>query len=149
MTILKQVLVAFIVFSKKNQLVSIYFLTSLIAVILYSFNPAEPGNIYPPSLTREWSSFYCAGCGTLRGLHHLLNGNLPEAIRYNPLLIIFLPYFLYWTAPYFLAYFYNFSAYKIKYKNIQLLTTVSIVIVYTVLRNTNYPLLSWLVPPTS
>jgi hypothetical protein len=135
-------------FSKKVQLIFLYFLTTLGITIIYNFNPAESSNIYPPSLTREWGGFYCAGCGMLRGLHHLLHGNLQAALRFNPLLIIGLPYFFYWITPYFLKYFYNLEAYTIQSKNIQLVAMTIVCLLYGILRNTSYPFLFWLVPPT-
>lgn len=134
-------------FQKKNQLILTYFLVSLAIVILYNFNPAEPSNIYPPSLTREWGNFYCAGCGTFRGLHQLLNGNWQAAFRFNPLLFVSLPYFFYWVIPYFLKYFYNWQPYKIECKNMQIIITVLVIVVYSILRNTTASSLAWLVPP--
>jgi hypothetical protein len=37
----------------------------------------------------------CPGCGTTRGLHHLLHGNVATAFQLNPFLILALPFFLY------------------------------------------------------
>jgi len=135
-------------FSKKLQLILFYFLTTLTIIVLYSFNPANSSGIYPPSLTRELGGFYCAGCGMLRSLHQLLNGNIKTALRLNPLLIISLPYFCYWFIPYFLKYFYNLDTYRIRHQSIQLTSAIVIYLIYGVLRNTSYSVLSWLVPPT-
>ena len=134
--------------SKKIQLIFVYFFFSFAVIILYNFNPAESSNIYPPSLTRELGGFYCAGCGTLRASHQLLHGNLQAAMRFNPLLILSIPYLTYWIAPYFLKYFYNIQPYTIKHQNIQIIATIIVVIIYTLLRNTSYSFLLWLVPPT-
>ena len=38
------------------------------------------------------TGWYCPGCGTLRGLHFLLHGQLATAFRFNPLAILLLPY---------------------------------------------------------
>ena len=134
-------------FDKKIQLILIYFILSLVSVILYGFNPAEPSNFYPPSLTREWGSFYCAGCGTFRGLHQLLNGNWQGALRFNPLLAISIPYFFYWIIPGFLKYFYGWQTYAIKRKNMQIIMATLVTIIYSILRNSTAPSLAWLVPP--
>ena len=135
-------------FSKKLQLVLFYFLTTLTIVILYNFDPAQSSGIYPPSLTRELGGFYCAGCGMLRGLHQLLHGNIRTALRFNPLIIISLPYICYWFIPYFTKYFYQLDTFKIYYKKIHLASVIIIFLLYGMLRNTSYPALSWLVPPT-
>ncbi|MGA9994581.1 MAG: DUF2752 domain-containing protein, partial [Pyrinomonadaceae bacterium] len=35
---------------------------------------------------------HCPGCGTLRGLHQLLHGNLAAAFAFNPLMVLSLPF---------------------------------------------------------
>lgn len=130
---------------KKILLVTIYFWCCLSIICLYYFNPAEYSHIYPPSLSREWGGYYCAGCGVLRGLHQLLHGNWRSALRYNPLFIICLPYFFYLILPRFLQYFYQINLYAIKYKNRQLLIMIITFIIYGFLRN--IPQLWWLAPP--
>ena len=133
---------------KRIQLALIYFVTALVVAILYSFNPAEHSNIYPPSLSREWGRFYCPGCGMLRALHQLLHGNWQAALRFNPLLIICLPYFFYWITPYFFQYFYGVNLYSIHHKNKQIFVTITVCLVYGLLRNIPDPIFSWLVPPS-
>lgn len=133
---------------KKKQLVALYFLTALVIAILYNLNPAENNNIYPPSLSREWGGFYCPGCGTLRALHQLLHGNWRAALRFNPLLVICLPYFFYWIIPYFFQYFYEIKLYSINHKNKQILGIITVCLAYGLLRNISDPNFSWLVPPS-
>ncbi|HEV2113081.1 MAG TPA: DUF2752 domain-containing protein, partial [Terriglobales bacterium] len=40
----------------------------------------------------------CPGCGSLRALHQLLHGNLAGALSYNPLMVLSLPFVVYWVA---------------------------------------------------
>ena len=134
--------------SKKYQLVTLCSLTVLGIIVLYNFDPANSNNFYPPSLSREWGGFYCPGCGMLRALHHLLNGNWQSALRFNPLLIISLPYFFYWITPYLLRYFYGVDLYTIYHKNKQITIGITVCLVYGVLRNIPVPIFSWLVPPS-
>ncbi len=61
------------------------------AVTLYAFEPAESG-LFPSCPFRALTGLYCPGCGTLRGLHQLLNGNLLEALGFNPLMVLSLPF---------------------------------------------------------
>ncbi|MBE9043698.1 DUF2752 domain-containing protein [Pleurocapsales cyanobacterium LEGE 10410] len=135
-------------FDKRIQLCSIYFLGSLIVIVLYLYDPANSSSIYPPSLSREWGGFYCAGCGMFRALHQLLRGNWQAALRLNPLLIVGLPYLFYWVVPYFFKYFYQLNLYTIRFKNKQIIAIAMVILVYSVLRNISSPLLSWLVPPS-
>lgn len=58
--------------------------------LLYFRNPAE-GGLYPPCLFYALTGLHCPGCGTLRGLHQLLNGNLLAAFGYNTYTMLALP----------------------------------------------------------
>ena len=132
---------------RQNQLALICFTVSLGILLLFYIDPAE-SNIYPPSLTREWGGFYCAGCGMLRAIHQMLHGNWQAAFRLNPLLVISLPYIFYWILPYFFKYFYRLNLYTVAYPRQQLIVVGIITIVYGALRNTKIPVLYWLIPPS-
>jgi len=41
------------------------------------------------------TGFHCAGCGTMRGLHVLLHGDVVGAVGFNPLTMLLLPVFAY------------------------------------------------------
>ncbi|MCF7956272.1 MAG: DUF2752 domain-containing protein [Phycisphaerae bacterium] len=62
-----------------------------VAVILYFATPGE-SDLFPPCPFKSLTGLYCAGCGTLRGLHQLLHGNLVAAMGLNPLMVLSLPY---------------------------------------------------------
>jgi uncharacterized protein DUF2752 len=66
--------------------------TSLLA--LYRFDPATSG-FFPPCPFLFLTGYYCPGCGTLRALHQLLEGNLVRAFAMNPLAFVCLPFLLY------------------------------------------------------
>ncbi len=59
--------------------------------LVFARNPEEPG-YYPPCVFLSLTGLYCPGCGALRGLHHLLNGNLLTAFGYNPYTMLALPF---------------------------------------------------------
>ena len=58
--------------------------------LVYARNPEEQG-FYPPCLFYALTGLHCPGCGTLRGLHQLLHGNLITAFGYNPYSMLALP----------------------------------------------------------
>ena len=58
--------------------------------VVYFLDPRVAGN-YPPCLFLYFTGCYCPGCGTLRALHRVLNGDLPGALGYNPLTVLILP----------------------------------------------------------
>lgn len=41
------------------------------------------------------TGFTCPGCGSTRGLHSLLHGDVVAAFEFNPLLILSLPFLFY------------------------------------------------------
>ncbi len=63
-------------------------------VLLLVRNPEDSG-MFPPCPFLALTGYHCPGCGTLRALHQLLNGQLWAAIDYNPLTVFFLPFVAY------------------------------------------------------
>jgi hypothetical protein len=61
-------------------------------LVLYFCDPASVA-IYPACLFHRLTGLECPGCGSLRALHELLHGDLPGALRFNPLLVVSLPIF--------------------------------------------------------
>ena len=72
------------------------FLKEIIIVILIIFYLVGGDyfhiHLYCPIYT--FLHLYCPGCGATRMLSSLIHGNLYQAFRYNPLLFVFLPFFL-------------------------------------------------------
>lgn len=62
---------------------------------LYYHNPMEIAG--PPCMVHKLTGLYCPGCGAGRASYSLLHGQFYQAFRYNPLLIILLP----WLVLYF------------------------------------------------
>ena len=58
--------------------------------LVFARNPEEPG-YYPPCVFYALTGLHCPGCGTLRGLHQLMHGNLLAAFGYNPYTMLALP----------------------------------------------------------
>jgi hypothetical protein len=60
---------------------------------LYFFVDPVKGNM-PDCPFYSLTGIYCPGCGTQRGLHALLHGNVTGAIGYNSLMVLSLLYFV-------------------------------------------------------
>jgi hypothetical protein len=115
---------------KKFKLSKIFVCALLIVVMinLYFNDPNAPESLYPGSLIKSLTGFYCPGCGVTRAIYQLLHGNLKSALALNPLLVIFLPYFIYL----FIA------AYLLEQKRLNdqnILYLIIIFLVYGVMRN--------------
>jgi hypothetical protein len=57
----------------------------------------EPGKsiLFPVCPFRALTGFTCPGCGSTRGMHQLLHGNVAAAFELNPLLFLALPFLIY------------------------------------------------------
>ncbi len=61
------------------------------ACVLQRFPPAG-SRFYPRCPIFFWLHIYCPGCGGTRALAALLHGRLNEAMHWNALVVIFLPF---------------------------------------------------------
>lgn len=61
---------------------------------LYYWDPASAGGLQLCPL-HALTGYYCPGCGTLRGIHQLLHGNLATALAYNPVMVLAVPLAVY------------------------------------------------------
>lgn len=61
---------------------------------IYTFAPGASA-FYPPCLFHSLTGYHCPGCGTARGLHRLLHGDIPGAFAMNALTMLALPFLLY------------------------------------------------------
>lgn len=63
-------------------------------------NPSKVEYLVAPCLIRRTTGWRCPGCGTSRACRAFLAGRPRLAVRYNPLLIILLPYLTWRLAAY-------------------------------------------------
>ena len=64
------------------------------ATYLFIFEPGKSG-FFPACPFRMLTGFTCPGCGSTRGLHRLLHGDIVSALEFNPLMVLSLPFLLY------------------------------------------------------
>jgi hypothetical protein len=64
------------------------------SIYLFIFEPGKTG-FFPACPFRALTGFTCPGCGSTRGLHRLLHGDVVAAFELNPLLVVSLPFLLY------------------------------------------------------
>lgn len=72
----------------------IWFSIAAAAAYLFFFEPGKTG-VFPACPFRMLTGFSCPGCGSTRGLHRLLHGDILSAFEFNPLMILVLPFLLY------------------------------------------------------
>lgn len=61
--------------------------------VYYFFNPST--TFFIPCPFHFLTGFYCPGCGSQRAIHLLLHGNIIDAFRFNPLMVLTLPILIY------------------------------------------------------
>lgn len=64
---------------------------AVVLVVLYLFSPTQYP-LYPRCMFNVITGLDCPGCGALRATHRLLHGDVAGAFRFNPLLLILLPF---------------------------------------------------------
>jgi Protein of unknown function (DUF2752) len=66
----------------------------VVVAVLDRYPPGAPGagSIYPPCVFHALTGLHCPGCGATRCTYALVHGDLPQALAYNPLLVVALPF---------------------------------------------------------
>jgi hypothetical protein len=65
--------------------------TAFACYLLLHFPPAT-STFYPRCPVFTWLHVYCPGCGGTRALAALLHGRLGDAMHWNPLVVLLLPF---------------------------------------------------------
>jgi hypothetical protein len=110
------------------------------AVVLLRYPPAQ-NSFYPQCPIHEYLHLQCPGCGATRALAALLSGHLIEAIHFNALVTLLLPF----AATYGILCYYRFLQRRpIRWPQPPpIITCASLIVaaVFTVIRNLPHHLL--------
>jgi hypothetical protein len=82
---------------QKKSLIKVLMIATAIftMAILYFFVDAENSAILPKCIFYSLTGLYCPGCGSQRAFSALLHGDFFQAVSYNLLLMLLLPFLLY------------------------------------------------------
>jgi hypothetical protein len=89
-----------------------------------------------PCVFHEITGLYCPGCGMTRTTLAMLNMDVYQALRYNPLVFTLIPLYL--------AYMVAVRNGKVKFGKTIMLTMLALTLLFGLLRN--IPLFDWLAP---
>jgi hypothetical protein len=81
------------IFSRRSTLALTWLTLAAGAVYVFIFEPGKTG-FFMVCPFRALTGFTCPGCGTTRGLHHLLHGDLWGAFQLNPFTMLLVPILL-------------------------------------------------------
>jgi len=104
------------------------------AVFIFWYNSATMH--FLPRCPFNWATgYYCPGCGTTRGLHRLLHGDIAGALRANVLMIVTVPYVVYSIVRYLSQNILSHQLPAIILKPIIVQLLAALVIVFWIVRN--------------
>ena len=72
-------------------------LAAAVALVLFCFDPQQY-HFYPLCFFHKTTGLLCPGCGALRATHQLLHGHLAAAFHFNPMLVVSLPFLVWFGA---------------------------------------------------
>lgn len=102
----------------------------------------------PPCIFYEITGLYCVGCGAGRAFLSLLGGKVYAAFRYNPLLIILLPFLAYYLLKVYTSFVFGRDILPLP--NIRAkwvgITLLIIIVAFWVFRNLPFAPFSYLAP---
>lgn len=76
---------------RRHSLLYIGAVVVVVLILLYAFDPSQQV-LAPKCIVRSLTGLSCPGCGFQRAMHALLHGHPVEAVRFNPFLLLCLPY---------------------------------------------------------
>lgn len=125
--------------TKTKTLIILSIVIILLGVLsLYFFwNPSEH-NIFPKCPFYSYTGIYCAGCGSQRAIHQIMNGHIITGIRHNYLLIIVFIVLSYKAILFILNKVYNKSYFDIFHKPVATKIILAIVLLFWILRNIRF-----------
>ena len=125
---------------RQGLYIGLYILITLVAIgLIYMYRSYNPMHYswFPKCPLKSATGLECAGCGSQRALHFLLNGELKQAFHQNALLLPFIPYLT-------LGYFIQFNKEpsttvirwrKILYGSVAIKVIAILLFAYTIYRN--------------
>jgi hypothetical protein len=114
-------------------------------VILYRAEPTE-ASYYPRCPFHQLTGLHCAGCGTTRCLHALLHGEVRQALAYNALTFLALPYLVYWFVRESLTAFFRVPPARPVLPRWCIRLLIGLVFAFWVVRNLGFPPFDALAP---
>jgi hypothetical protein len=102
--------------------------------VIYLLDP-ETSDLYPPCPFLALTGFYCPGCGTLRALHQLTRGHPLAALDLNPLMMLLLPFVVYFLASHVMLALTGWPLRRFFVRTALIWALLGVVLVYWLLRN--------------
>jgi len=112
-----------------------YLLFIIIPLLIIYLLIGHKYHMYIPCPIHFITGFYCPGCGVTRMLLSLIKLDFYQAFRYNPLLFIMFPFFIFFYIESLIAEINNKKALYNKVPNYIYIIIIVILVMYGILRN--------------
>ncbi len=121
---------------KTKLIITLSIVIMLLGVLsLYFFWSPSEYDFFPKCPFYFLSGIYCAGCGSQRAIHQIINGQVINGIRHNYLLLLVFGVLTYKATLFVLNQVYNKTYFDILHKPITTKIILALVLLFWVLRN--------------
>lgn len=122
---------------QKESLKLTIFTSMIVFVIFVSFRlfPIDKVNFFPPCPWFYITKTYCPGCGTMRGISSVVNGNIPGLFQNNLLAGIASIFLIYSCVNLFCRSVFGYQMLDIFLSRNEILFILTIILIYGILRN--------------
>ena len=125
--------------------VSLIGLAAVLIYYFYNYDPSNKENVYLSCTFKALTGYDCPGCGGQRSVHHLLNFEPIEALKYNAFFVVFTPYFVLLVFYELRNYFFGISKPNNFFtSNKMLWIFLFVLLIFGLIRNIPLPAFEWL-----
>ena len=117
-----------------------------LSAYVYFRNPLET-TVFPPCPFHTITGGYCPGCGATRASFLIMKGDISEALHYNALWVIALPFVLWYLVTWAARNFFGYDLPRIRSRPRTGLIILGVLLAFVVLRNLPFNFADALNPP--
>ncbi len=118
----------------KYVIISIAIIVLALLSLYFFWNPSEH-NFFPKCPFYSFTGIYCAGCGSQRAFHEIINGQIITGVRHNYLLLIVFLVVSYKAILFALNRLFNKTYFDLFHKPLASKVVLILVLLFWVLRN--------------
>jgi hypothetical protein len=121
---------------KEKRLYLFVVSTSVFLLMLgLSIFPISQYHYFPPCIWYKITGTFCPGCGTIRGIQSIVNGNMLGLLQNNPIAMLSLPFLSISFFSLFKQGIYGYKPFSVFLSKNEILIIFATIILYWILRN--------------
>lgn len=103
--------------------------------VVFKLFPLDKYHIYPPCPWHYITKTYCPGCGTMRGINSVVNGDIFGLFKYNILAALTIPFLIYSYINLLVKVLFKYRLPIIFLTKLEIYILLFCIIIYGILRN--------------